>query len=180
MCCHGHPPLVLPCQPVPLPLRTGNVEVAPSANHSQGQPCGTHPPTTAASAPAAPAPAVHPAPAEPTGAVAGRAPWFSRAPPAQEALPYGDSWFYVPLLLSAAGMLRSDFFAPIWRAAMLDLTRAPPIAMEALICVLEAQPTAAAQDGAALLHVEAVAAPAKRFFLPTVGQCNIDGWKLGS
>ena len=63
----------------------------------------------AASAPTAPAPAVHPAPAEPTGAVAGGAPWFSRAPPAlEEALPYGNSWFYVPLLLSAAGMLRSE------------------------------------------------------------------------
>ena len=68
VCCHGHPPLVLPCQPVPLPLGTGDVDMAPPADHRQGQPCRTSVPTpaAAASASAAPAPTVQPAPAEPS------------------------------------------------------------------------------------------------------------------
>ena len=103
---------------------------------------------------------VQPAPAEPDAPIAGGAPWFSRGPLGpQEVLSYGNSWFDVPLLLSAAGLLRSaaasawethPFFAPIWRAAMLDLTCAAPVAIEALLFILEAQQAAAIQDGVQL------------------------------
>ena len=68
---------------------------------------------------------------------AGKRLGFLAAPPARR-------WFYVRLLLSAAGLLRSaaasawethPFFAPIWRAAMLDLTCAAPVAIEALLFI---------------------------------------------
>ena len=88
---------------------------------------------------------------------------------ASQALPYGNSWFYVPLPWHALQrgcvpvggpqLLRADL-----AAAMLDLVRAPPTAIEAMLYVLEAQQTAAAQDLAA--------APQSASIFTYRGQCT--------